>query len=423
MASIVQAEVMKAADFELLDTSSPPRFDAGDEEMLAFLELHGYCVVRSVLTADEVERAEDHLWALLTEKAGWARDGPSTWTNESFARDLGSPSTGIINKNGIGHSEAAWFVRTRKGVLDAFSAVWNDEDLIASFDGANVMRPWHRSGAEDNKTKGGWFHLDQGGGRLGRHAVQGLVSLKEANATTGGLVVIPGSHHEHTRIVEGTESDFVLVDGSDPVMKRAPPKLVCCGVGDLVLWDSRTVHCNSPATSLPVGPEDELLRAVFYVCMVPAAFCAETPEVLQARRVAYESRTTTGHWPHLWPEGVSDAEASGAQVLPAEETDDEDLARRRRLVVGLTPPAMVHESPADLLGTLAEQLGGEPHVRAVTALRLAGELEAAGEFQAAIREYRKAHLAWPALDSAVVGGAFGDTPEEVLEEAKAAGLL
>ena len=77
---MVQAEVMKAADFELLDTSSPPRFDAGDEEMLAFLELHGYCVVRSVLTADEVETAEDHLWALLTEKAGWARDDPSTWT-------------------------------------------------------------------------------------------------------------------------------------------------------------------------------------------------------------------------------------------------------------------------------------------------------------------------------------------------------
>lgn len=49
------------------------------------------------------------------------------------------------------------------------------------------------------------------------------------------------------------------------------PKLVCCSAGDLVLWDSRTVHCNSPALEPDAQQQavPDFIRAVAYVCMTP----------------------------------------------------------------------------------------------------------------------------------------------------------
>ena len=42
--------------------------------------------------------------------------------------------------------------------------------------------------------------------------------------------------------------DFVPVPLDDPVLAGGA-RLVCAQPGDLVLWDSRTVHCNTPALS------------------------------------------------------------------------------------------------------------------------------------------------------------------------------
>lgn len=79
-------------------------------------------------------------------------------------------------------------------------------------------------------------------------------------------------------------------------------RLVSAKAGDLVLWDSRTIHANTPALEKPVNrPDDELLRAVSYVCMTPKHLANEA--VLQARRNAFDKRIARGHWPHLMPSG------------------------------------------------------------------------------------------------------------------------
>ena len=71
---------------------------------------------------------------------------------------------------------------------------------------------------------------------------------------------------------------------------------------DLVLWDSRTVHCNTPALtqahffSLPeeeqrqqaaAQPRD-LIRLCSYVCMLPRSHA--TPEELQRKVVMFSNR-------------------------------------------------------------------------------------------------------------------------------------
>ena len=71
-----------------------------------------------------------------------------------------------------------WFVRTRPKVKQAFSQVWGTDDLITSFDGCGVFRPWGFN--PDWKTDGGWWHVDQNSrlsGGNGYECVQGLVNL------------------------------------------------------------------------------------------------------------------------------------------------------------------------------------------------------------------------------------------------------
>lgn len=118
------------------------------------------------------------------------------------------------------------------------------------------------------KTKtnaGGWWHVDQnslrGPTRVGRVCVQGLVSFTKADESTGGLCVIPGSHLLHNAVCDRAPSakmknDFVQIDPLDPVLTM-PKKLVCCEPGDLLVWDSRTIHCNTPALKPAVDPSLE----------------------------------------------------------------------------------------------------------------------------------------------------------------------
>lgn len=41
--------------------------------------------------------------------------------------------------------------------------------------------------------------------------------------------------------------DYVSIPRNDPVLTSQQAILVCAKAGDLILWDSRTVHCNTPA--------------------------------------------------------------------------------------------------------------------------------------------------------------------------------
>jgi hypothetical protein len=89
------------------------------------------------------------------------------------------------------------------------------------------------------------------------------------------------------------------------------PILVTASAGDLILWDSRTVHCNAPgsleeedvtdgasssSSSSSSSSPPELMRIVAYICQVPAPGNL-TKELLYHRRNAVECGLTTSHWP------------------------------------------------------------------------------------------------------------------------------
>ena len=296
------------AELALLDETPTPRFEPDDPALLQHLDVHGFAVVAAVAPPDTLARAHDALWAFLEAHTGWRRADEATWTDAEYER-VGSIHNGILNGEGIGNSELAWGVRVLPRVRATFARVWRVEPsaLISSFDGANVFRPFQRGIGE--RTVGGWWHVDQGGARRGRHAVQGLVALSPQSAASGGLCVVPGSHKWHGSLCEDQidpTTDYVTVQPYWEGFAALPARRrVVCEAGDLILWDSRTVHCNAPATR-PECPDGALLRAACYVCQVPRAKASAA--VLQARREGYRAGATTSHWPQKFePGSVSDA--------------------------------------------------------------------------------------------------------------------
>lgn len=219
--------------------------------------------------------------------------------------NIGLPHWGIVKAAGAGQSELLWYLRTRPAVRLAFARVWGTDELLTSFDGFNIFLPWHHG---FRRTMSGWLHADQGHRKQGLHAVQGFVALTAQDSSTGGLLVVPGSHHLHqtwvTEASPGTDGDFVRVlGGAARPLHQLPRRLVSCQPGDLVLWDSRCIHCNTPAMEQPRSQKGQLLRVSAYICMVPRS--SATAENLQARRVAYERGMSCNHWPVFSTEELS----------------------------------------------------------------------------------------------------------------------
>jgi hypothetical protein len=82
--------------------------------------------------------------------------------------------------------------------------------------------------------------------------------------------------------MEGQVDFFVKEKGCEHVCVAAQP-------GDLVLWDSRLIHCGRAATRDATA----LMRMVVYVSMQPREWA--TPRDLELKRRAYAQLRSTSH--------------------------------------------------------------------------------------------------------------------------------
>jgi ectoine hydroxylase-related dioxygenase (phytanoyl-CoA dioxygenase family) len=286
-----------------IQTEEVPRFEHDDPNMEKYLEEHGYVVVKSVASAEEVARAKLLLWEFLATACDMKEHDPTTWTDANMNR-VGRTQNGIMNERGVNQSEFLWFIRMLPKVKAAFARIYKTESLLTSFDGGNIFRPWNLDppipDSDFVKTRGGWMHVDQGRRLKGLQCVQGLVTLTNASSETGGFCCIPGSHKSHDALmmVAGHGGgNFVHVPGDFPELRKKQI-LPICMAGDLVLWDSRCIHANTPALAgSAAAAVPELLRIVAYICMTPRHMATEA---IVANRVRlFERGYGTGHWPHL----------------------------------------------------------------------------------------------------------------------------
>ena len=126
------------------------------------------------------------------------RDDLATWGEENWPFSV---EGGIMPALWVGQSAPQWRVRGAPRVKQAFAAVWGTEELLTSFDGMALWRPWQLNPDWRTNAGGSWLHIDQHPiTRPGFQCVQGLVNLLPMSEATGGNCLIPGSHTDFAEL-------------------------------------------------------------------------------------------------------------------------------------------------------------------------------------------------------------------------------
>ena len=219
---------------------------------------------------------------------------PTTWIKQNLPVQS---RINTFNSYSVAHEKFMWDTRLEPRVLEIFSELWGTDELLASFDALNVTFP----NRVDVPRKPAWEHVDQSPFRRGMHCMQGIVNLSPSGPNDGGLVVYPGSHKFYdeffdtqTNAADWSHKDIYHFRPEHLEWFRShglAPKKVCAEVGDLLIWDSRTVHYGSEPTELSTQ-----IRTVVYVSYAPARLASEQQLALKKR--AFEKHVATTHWPH-----------------------------------------------------------------------------------------------------------------------------
>jgi len=268
---------------------------------LAHLRRRGYVVVAQALTPAETAEAEALLWADLEQTAAadsWLRrEDPNTWDDErNFS------TTGLIAR--ITQLAGAWHVRGAPGIKQAFARIWETEELITSMDCVLAWRPWWGEGKSSWRPQTEGLHLDQNPfSKPGLHCVQGMVPLRPVTRETGGLQVVPNSHTDEAKASQKKEYPHLECRGDWCPLYRDEDDalLLLAEPGDLILWDSRTIHGGVVGTGPPTDGsvqlgDEALARLSVAVAMTPRSWASR--QVLQLRKQGFRRGENFNHSPH-----------------------------------------------------------------------------------------------------------------------------
>lgn len=257
------------------------------------LEENGFAVVENVVPAELCADVLARIKLFLCEASGTV-DAHGALDPRGLRMAKYPNIRGIVQHLEAGQMQAIWDIRLSSGVQSVFEAMYGDNDLLSSTDGFCWMSPLYKGSDRS------WLHVDQSHRKLGRRCIQGYVNITSSHdASSGSLYVVPGSHHKHAAMAkrercQANGKDWFKFNDVERPLLGGEAVRVHGGVGSLVLWDSRTAHCNiAPERSTPL--EERRERCVVYVCMQPRKWCSETNLRKKAR--AFDDFRMTTHWP------------------------------------------------------------------------------------------------------------------------------
>ncbi|KIR55925.1 hypothetical protein I315_01807 [Cryptococcus gattii Ru294] len=268
------------------------------------LERDGYVVVPGIIPESTCDEFISEAWDWLESfPYGFKRDDKSTWTSEHLPY---STTGGLYNRYSVNHEAFVWKIRTDPGIRKIFEQIWDTDDLIVSFDGMNASLPINdQTGRTDIKATAPWPHIDQNPRNINRFELyQGIANLAPNGPSDGGLCVLKGSHKLHQEYFDsigGFKPDqdvgvsengynYKLEDTEWYKNKGCEEVKICAGKGDLILWDSRTIHWNA-------SPMGDQTRFVTYVCYCPRSLMS--PAELAKKVEVFKGRKGTTHFPYL----------------------------------------------------------------------------------------------------------------------------
>jgi hypothetical protein len=310
---------------------------------------------------------------------------PSSRLDTVYPKSVGGR---IFPFYGAGHSTFQWYIRSQHYVQDVFATIYNVDrnELITSLDGMILWIEYDDNDDEENSDKKtreidnddgnnniaahdkGWFHIDQNPQTKPKStSIQGLVNLLPVTENTGGNVLVMGSHRKfpdhylqqkskppppppkkssekspesststsfddvdmfyYERLKEINGDDWLEIDPNDEILLQKESVIMCLlGAGDMIVWDSRLVHCSYPGkerkpsttttTTTAICDEDNnnaleedstqeeeernelkrlgLTRAAGLVNMIPRVNCSI--DIHNQRIQAIQNARTLTHW-------------------------------------------------------------------------------------------------------------------------------
>ncbi|KAJ5721730.1 uncharacterized protein N7483_009664 [Penicillium malachiteum] len=212
----------------------------------------GYIVVKWEIPRERAvqyrERAMD--WFQKFD-FGFDINDKSKWTEDHLPVTM---NAGMIMGYCVTHEKWVWEARCEPGVIEPFAQLWGTDELLVSFDALKITLP----GRKDTKWTP-WPHVDRAPTPKGLACAQDIINLSEAGPLDGGLQLLQGSSElfeqffkEHPPKPKADDAPgqfdwyrFTLEDvkwfedhGCNLIKVDAEP-------GDVIIWDSRTVHYAS----------------------------------------------------------------------------------------------------------------------------------------------------------------------------------
>jgi ectoine hydroxylase-related dioxygenase (phytanoyl-CoA dioxygenase family) len=255
--------VTRTSRWQLNERPSGAPLRVLSEEDWRFWKENGYVIVHDAVPKENLEAVVDLLWAFQEMD----RNDPETWYHNP-AREIRMvelKNSGMVE---VYNHQALWNNRQHPRVYDAFVDIWGTEKLWVTIDRANLNVPV-RSGHEFK----GFIHwdIDTSLDPL-PVGVQGVLSLNDTTAETGGFQCVPGLYRAFPEWVKTQPADrnawMPDVTGFDLVQVETK-------AGDLLIWDSMLAHGIRPNHS-------DRPRLAQYISMTPAR---EDDEALRQWRI------------------------------------------------------------------------------------------------------------------------------------------
>jgi hypothetical protein len=194
------------------------------------------------------------------------------------------PAHGVISHYEIGHQPFMWELRVEEEVMKPYKEIYGESGLVVSFDGMGYIP------STLNRKDRDWWHVDQEPKNPEFKCIQSFVSL--TNNTERVFQCIKGSHkyfEEYFNKNQSKTSSKAWQKVNVEYFEDIGLEKIQVNVkkGEMVLWDSRLVHCNRYGNS---GEE----RLVAYISYRPRSKMTEQQG--KKRLAAFENRRTTSHW-------------------------------------------------------------------------------------------------------------------------------
>lgn len=261
------------------------------------LDTYGWSVVK--IPDFSPEDSVDEFYTFLESLGHWEND---EWRETSFNRNDGTtwkrtsiaPSINGIFKRFIGHEEFLWNIREKCHPI--FSEIFEEDDLVSSFDGACFLYNVRGSSFSKSSPK---IHVDQPRWYKKRGVVQGVVNLIDSGPNDGGLIILDDVN-AFFRYIRDRPSACLFWEGADishPVFDSLRGNnqegermfiKISVPAGYIMLFDSVIFH------GIDIPTRKDSIRMVTYVSQVPKRFL--TYEENRKRIEWYEQGKMTGHW-------------------------------------------------------------------------------------------------------------------------------